>query len=82
MPFTSKEQWRYCFYLQDIGQNGNWDCEKWAHETPGGYHKLPEYVNNTFDGYPSARGRRRSPIRRSPSTRRRSPIRRSPARRF
>lgn len=76
MPFKSKEQWRYCFHLEDIGQNGNWNCEEWAHETPGGYRNLPDYVNNSSDRHSS----RVAKSRRSPITRRRSPMRRSPRR--
>jgi hypothetical protein len=30
MPFKSKSQLRKCFAANDP----NWDCKKWAHETP------------------------------------------------
>lgn len=42
MPFVSKSQSRYCWWLEKNGnkKGKSWNCSKWAHET--NWKELPE----------------------------------------
>lgn len=42
MPFKSQAQSRACFAKKDP----KWDCEEWAHSTPGGIRSLPKRMED------------------------------------
>ena len=66
MPFKSKKQMKYCFFLNST----DWDCKKWLKETED-VKSLPTYKRRKSN-------KRRSSKRKSP--RRKSNKRKSPRR--